>query len=493
MTAAAPVTPELDRLQFFVGGRWVDATSTDTYNVLEAATEERIAMAAMGSEADVESAIMAAHRAFVDGHWAQAAPAERAAVLHRFADILEARGESTSVLASREIGMPIELSRAFNGHAPAHLLRQYADVAVATHVEEVRPSAMGSTIVRKEPVGVVAVITPWNYPQAKALISIAPALAAGCSVVLKHSPDAALDSYVIAEAAQEAGLPPGVLNVVLADRDQASLLVRHPLVDKIAFTGSTESGELIGGEAGRRFKRVTLELGGKSAAIVLDDADLDTFVSGMATAAFMNNGQTCTGQSRILAPRDRYDEIVEALAGWASNQHVGNPLDPTVTIGPMASQRQLDRVQGMVDAAIRNGARLVYGGGRPEGLDRGYFIEPTILADVANTDHIARTEIFGPVVTVIPYDELDDAVAMANDSDYGLAGSVWTADEQRGVDVARRVRTGTFGINYYVNDFDAPFGGIKRSGIGRELGPEGFAEFQELKTIYASAALLGND
>lgn len=492
MPVNAPVAPERDRLQFFIGGTWVDATSGETHEVIEAATGERIGVAALGSEADVESAVVAAHGAFVAGEWSQAQPEERAAVLHRFADALQRRGESTSILATREIGMPIELSKVFNGQAPAHLLRQYADLAVSSRTEEMRPSAMGSTIVRKEPVGVAAVITPWNYPQAKALISIAPALAAGCSVVLKHSPDAALDSYVIAEAAQEAGLPAGVLNVVLADREPASLLTRHPLVDKIAFTGSTQSGERIGAEAGRQFKRVTLELGGKSAAIVLDDADMDTFIAGMATAAFMNNGQTCTGQSRILAPRARYEEIVGALAGWASEQSIGNPLDPTVTIGPMANRRQLDRVSGYVEMALRDGARLVHGGRRPEDCERGWFIEPTILADVANTDRIAREEIFGPVVTVIPYDDVDDAVAMANDSDYGLAGTVWTTDEQRGIDIARRVRTGTFGINYYVNDFDAPFGGMKQSGIGRELGPEGFTEFQELKTIYASAALLGN-
>ncbi|MCR5978251.1 aldehyde dehydrogenase family protein [Gordonia jinghuaiqii] len=493
MTVAATVTPEVDRLQFFVGGKWVDASSTDTHEVLEAATGEPIARAALGSEADVESAIVSAHESFAAGEWSRATAEERATVLRRFADALEAKAEATSVLVSREIGMPIELSRAFNGVAPAHLLRQYADVAVSTATEEIRRSPMGSTIIRREPVGVAAVITPWNYPQAKAMISIAPALAAGCSVVLKHSPDAALDSYVIAEAAQQAGLPAGVLNVVLADREPASLLSRHPLVDKVAFTGSTASGERIGAEAGRRFKRVTLELGGKSAAIVLEDADLDVFVTGMATAAFMNNGQTCTGQSRILAPQSRYDEIVDALAGWAGEQILGNPLDPAVTIGPMANQRQLQRVSRLVEVAISDGARLVHGGGRPAGLDRGWFMEPTILADVSNTDRIAREEIFGPVVTVIPYTDLDDAISMANDSDYGLAGSVWTADEQRGIGVARRVRTGTFGINYYVNDFDAPFGGVKRSGIGRELGPEGFAEFQELKSIYASAALLDRD
>jgi aldehyde dehydrogenase (NAD+) len=482
---------DLDRLKFFIGGKWVTPTGSDTHQVIEAATGETIGVAALGSEADVDAAITAAHAAHTRGDWARATPVERAEVLHRFADALLAEAEQTSRLVSREIGMPIELSRGFNGQAPAQLLRQYADLAVATEFEQIQPSPMGSTIIRKEPVGVVGVITPWNYPQAKALISIAPALAAGCSVVLKHSPDSALDAYVIAEAAQAAGLPDGVLNIVLADRGPGSLLVRHPLVDKIAFTGSTASGEAIGAEAGRLFKRVTLELGGKSAAIVLDDADLSAFVDGIGFASFMNNGQTCTGQTRILAPRSRYEEIVEALADWAAKQVIGDPLDPAVTIGPLASERQLARVRGYVDIAVADGARLVHGGQRPADLTRGWFIEPTIFADVSNSDRIAQEEVFGPVIAVVGYDDVDHAVALANDSEFGLAGSVWTGDEGRGIDIARRVRTGTFGVNYYVNDFDAPFGGVKRSGIGRELGRAGFEEFLEYKTIYASAALLG--
>ncbi|EME57378.1 betaine-aldehyde dehydrogenase [Rhodococcus ruber BKS 20-38] len=488
--ATAPDAPGLDRQEFYIGGEWVASRGSDSLQVIEAATSEPFAVAALGGESDVEAAIQAAHAARESGVWASTPAAERSEVLHRFAEALETRAEATSTLASREVGMPIVLSRAFNGQAPAQLLRQYADLAVKTEFEEIRPSAMGSTIVRKEPVGVVGVITPWNYPQAKAMISIAPALAAGCSVVLKHSPDAALDSYVIAEAAEEAGLPPGVLNVVLADRGPASLLVRHPLVDKIAFTGSTSSGERIGAEAGQRFKRVTLELGGKSAAIVLADADLSIFAEGIGFASFMNNGQTCTGQARILAPRSRYDEVVDVLVDWAGRQVVGDPLDPSVTIGPMANERQLARVREYIDIAVADNARLVHGGRRPRGLTRGWFIEPTVFADVANSDRIAREEIFGPVVTVIPYSDEDEAIAMANDSDFGLAGSVWTADEAHGIEIARRVRTGTFGVNYYVNDFDAPFGGVKASGIGRELGPEGFEEFLEYKSIYASSALL---
>ncbi|MFC8528038.1 aldehyde dehydrogenase [Nocardia sp. NPDC057227] len=489
MPTAEP-SKAIDRRSFYIDGKWVAPQGTAEIPAIEAATGEVIGVAALGSEADLESAITAAHAAHTRGEWANTSPAERAEVLHRFADALAARGDATSELATRENGMPIGLSQAFNGQAPAHLLRQYADLAADFDFEEIRPSAQGATIVRREPVGVVGVITPWNYPQAKALISIAPALAAGGTVVLKHSPDTALDPYVIGEAAEEAGLPPGVLNIVLADREPASLLTRHPLVDKIAFTGSTASGERVGAEAGRRFKRMTLELGGNSAAIVLDDVDLDAFVTGIATAAFMNNGQTCTGQWRVLAPRARYDEIVAALAEWASTQTIGDPLDPAVTIGPLANERQLNKVRGHIADATADGGRLVYGGKQPEGLTRGWFIEPTVFADVANTHRIARADLFGPLVAVIPYTDENEAVALANDSDYGLAGSVWTTDEQHGIDIARRIRTGTIGVNYYLNDFYAPFGGVKGSGIGRELGPEGFQEFLEYKTIYASSALL---
>lgn len=482
---------DLDRPRFFIGNEWVEPHGSETHVAIEAATGDAIGTAALGDEHDVRAAIAAAREALDHGPWGRSTAEERAAVLMRFADALEARGEFTSTLASRENGMPIGLSQAFNGQAPAALLRQYAQLVTTWDLEEVRASPLGSTLVRKEPVGVVGVITPWNYPQAKALISIAPALAAGCTVVLKHSSDTALDPYVIGDAAKEAGLPPGVLNIVLARREAGSVLISHRDVEKIAFTGSTESGRIIGAEAGRLFKRMTLELGGKSAAIFLDDADIGSFVQGIGFASFMNNGQTCTGQTRILAPRSRYGEVVDALAGWAAEQKIGNPLDPTVTMGPMANARQLDRVLEYIQIGKDNGARLVAGGNRPRGLDRGFFVEPTIFADVSNRDRIAQEEIFGPVVAVIPYDGDEEAIALANDSDFGLAGSVWTADEERGLGIARRIRTGTIGVNYYVNDFEAPFGGIKDSGIGRELGPEGLDEFLELKAIYASSAQLG--
>ncbi len=367
----------------------------------------------------------------------------------------------------------------------------YAEMIKAYPLEEVRPSQNGATIVRREPVGVVGAIAPWNYPQVLAMMKIAPALAAGCTIVLKPSPETALDSYVMGDAAKEAGLPPGVLNIVLGGREAGASLVSHPDVDKIAFTGSTATGRIIGAECGRLIRRVTLELGGKSAAIFLDDGDVETFIAGLGMASFMNNSQTCTTQSRILVARSRYDEVVDAVAAFARSQHIGNPLDPSVTIGPMASEQHLDRVLGYIDVGRDSNARLVAGGGLAD-QNRGWFVEPTVFADVDNSDRLAREEVFGPVMAMMPFDDDEDAVAIANDSNYGLGGSVWTTDEERGIDVSRRVRTGTIGVNYYLLDLGAPFGGMKDSGIGRELGPEALNSYLEYKSIYASAGRLNN-
>jgi aldehyde dehydrogenase (NAD+) len=489
---AAPQT-HLDRTRFFIDGEWVGPRTNHTRPAIEAATGELLGVAALGTDEDIDRAVRAARDALDRGPWGRTTAAERAAVMRRFAEALEARAEDTSVLVSRENGMPIGVSRMLNGGAPAALLRMYADLIENTPLEIVRPSQAGSTIVRREPVGVVGAITPWNFPQALAMFKIAPALAAGCTVVLKPSPDAALDPYVFADAAQEAGLPPGVLNIVLGDRDAGASLVSHPLVDKIAFTGSTAAGRAIGAECGRLIRRCTLELGGKSASIFLDDGELETFLGWLDNASFLNNGQTCSTQSRILVARSRYDEVVDALAAYASAMTVGNPLDPEVTCGPMATRVHLDRVLGYIDVGRASGARLVAGGGRPADLDRGWFVEPTVFADVDNNDRLAREEVFGPVMAVIPFDDDEEAARIANDSNYGLGGSVWSADEDRALDVARRVRTGTIGVNYYTLDLGAPFGGMKDSGIGRELGPEGLDSYLEYKSIYAGTKHLSPD
>ncbi|HLW16958.1 MAG TPA: aldehyde dehydrogenase family protein, partial [Actinomycetota bacterium] len=304
------------------------------------------------------------------------------------------------------------------------------------------------------------------------------------TIVLKPSPETPLDGMLMAEMLTEAGVPKGVVSIVPAGREVGEHLVRHPGVDKIAFTGSTAVGRHIASICGEQLKRVSLELGGKSAAIVLDDADLGVLATGLQLASFMNNGQACVAQTRILASRARYDETVDAIASMVGGLRVGDPADPTTDVGPLVAQRQQDRVEKYIALGQEEGARVVVGGnGRPSGLDKGWYVQPTLFAGASNDMRIAREEIFGPVVAVIPYDDEEDAIRLANDSDYGLAGSVWTSDTQHGIDVARRVRTGTYAVNMYLMDFVAPFGGYKSSGIGREFGKEGLEEYLEYKSI----------
>ncbi|MDR3664383.1 MAG: aldehyde dehydrogenase, partial [Mycobacterium sp.] len=425
--------------------------------------------------------------------WSATPAVERAAALHRLAEELDARAAATNELCTRENGMPIRLSRGANGRFPAALLRYYAGLIGGATVEEIRPAAIGHTIVRREPVGVVGAIVPWNYPQALAAFKLAPALAAGCPVVLKASPETALDALIFAEAAVAAGLPAGVLNVIAGGPDAGAHLVSHPGVDKVSFTGSTAVGRLIAEACGRLLRPVTLELGGKSAAIILEDADLDVTIKGLQSASFVNNGQTCHLSSRILAPRSRYGEVVDALAALASGLKVGDPLDKSTEVGPLVSARQRDRVLGYIEAGKAGGARLVAGGGIPADQPDGWFVSPTVFADVDNATRIAQEEIFGPVLAVIPYETEQHAIELANDSEYGLGGTVWSADAERATDVARAIRSGTVGVNDYQLDMAAPFGGVKASGLGRELGPEGLAAYQQLKSIYrvgpASAGL----
>jgi len=467
--------------QLFVGGRFRPARAT--VPVVEAATGDVIGTGPSATPADVDDAVAAAHSPQATA-WRHSTAAERAEILLRFAAAVKSRSRTAAELASRENGMPITLSRAVNGSFPAALLRYYAQLICGVEPEEVRPSMIGHTVVRREPVGVVGAITAWNYPQALAAMKIAPALAAGCPVILKAAPETCLDALLFGEAAVEAGLPEGVLSVIPGDAAAGAHLVTHPGVDKVAFTGSTATGRKIGEACGRLIRPVTLELGGKSAAIICDDADLDLTMKGLRTQAFINNGQTCYLSSRILAPRSRYGEVVDALAALAGSLTVGNPLDDTTEIGPLVSERQRRRVLGYIAAGTSSGAKLVAGGSIPPEQPRGWFVEPTVFADVDNTDAIAQEEIFGPVLTVIPYDGDGDAVDLANASPFGLAGTVWSADTGRAMQIARQVRTGTIGVNDYQLDMRSPFGGVKASGLGRELGPEALDAYQVLKSIY---------
>ncbi len=477
----------MNRDKFFIGGEWVAPAGNDTLAVISPSTEEVIAKVPDATTADVDRAVAAAREAFDNGPWPLMAPAERADVMAEISQAIQARYEEMARVISEEMGSPISFSVMGQVFAATMVLDYYTGLAREYAFEERRPGVLGPTLVRREPVGVVGAIIPWNVPLFVTMLKLAPALASGSTVVLKPAPETPLDAYLLADIVAETGLPKGVLNIVQAGREVSEHIVTHPDVDKISFTGSTVAGKKIAALCGEQLKRCTLELGGKSAAIILDDADLAATIPGLMPNALMNNGEACVAQTRILASRDRYDEVVDAVATAAAASKVGEPLDQETVVGPLFASRHRDRVEGYIAKGREEGARVVVGGGRPAGFDKGWYVEPTVFADVNNQMTIAQEEIFGPVLVVIPYDDVADAVAIANDSDYGLSGSVWTSDPQSGVDVARQVRTGTYGVNSMGMDFSSPFGGFKQSGIGRELGPEGLEAFIESKTIVLPA------
>jgi geranial dehydrogenase len=468
----------------FIDGKWAKPASSKRIEVISAATEELIGSVPEGTEADIDAAVAAARRALQDGPWAKYTAAERGAALSRFADSIEKRATRLAQSVSMQNGMPIAVADQLESGYGVGVLRYYAALAAGLQIEERRPSPLGSTtLVRREPIGVVGAIVPWNFPVVLSIMKFGPALAAGCTIVLKPSPGTVLDCYVLAEAAEEANLPPGVINWVPGGRALGAYLVSHPGIDKVAFTGSTAAGKLIAQACGKLLRPVSLELGGKSAAIILEDAKLDAVLQGLPMASLLNNGQACFSCTRILAPSSRYQEFVDAIANFAASLVVGDPLDRATHVGPMASAAHRDRVEGYI-AKGKSEGKLVAGGGRPKEQKRGWFVQPTIFAEVSNSAVIAREEIFGPVLSVIRYTDEDDAVKIANDSDYGLGGTVWSADSEHATRVARRVASGTIGVNGYLPDLNAPFGGIKASGLGREMGPESVTAYQQLKSIY---------
>ncbi|MEV0996364.1 aldehyde dehydrogenase [Nonomuraea sp. NPDC050202] len=468
--------------KLFIGGEWVAPAGTGTIDVISPHTEEIVGRVPDGTAEDMERAIAAAREAFDHGPWPRMTFAERAGVIGRLAAIYNERQSEMAQLITEEMGSPITFSNLAQAPQPLGMLQYYAELGKTFQQEEQRPGLFGPITVRREPVGVVAAVVPWNVPQFVTMTKVAPALLAGCTIVLKPAPETPLDAYLLAEWAAEAGVPAGVLNIVVAGREVGEHLISHKGVDKVAFTGSTAAGRRIAAVCGEQLKRVSLELGGKSAAIILDDADLAASMGFLSMASLMNNGQACVAQTRILASRNRYDEVVDAIAGMVSSQAVGDPADATTGIGPLVAKRQQERVEGYIKLGMDEGAKIVVGGlDRP--YDRGWYVAPTVFAGVSNDMRIAREEIFGPVLAVIPYEDEADAVRIANDSDYGLAGTVWTADADHGMEVARQVRTGTYGVNCFMLETNAPFGGYKASGIGRELGPEGLNSYLEYKTI----------
>ena len=471
---------------FYIGGEWVEAESSRVTTVTCSATGESLGGYPVATNADVDRAVVAARRGLADpSGWSVWSADERGRAMERLADALERRGEEIAQLIAREVGTPIEAARGSGAQYAARLLRFYAGVARSIDFESTRPAFAGRTLVRREPVGVVALIVPWNYPVSLACFKLAPALAAGCTAVLKPSAETGLDSYLLAEAVAEAGFPPGVINIVPAGREVGAYLVTHPGIDKVSFTGSTEAGRSVAERCGALLRPVTLELGGKSAAVVLDDVALDVFATHLLGSSFPNNGQTCTASTRILAPRSILSDVCDVVTEKARSYRVGDPRDPTTDIGPLVSSRQRDRVEGYIRTGRDEGGRITTGGGRPDDLEVGLFVAPTVFIDVDPGMTIVREEIFGPVVVVLPYDGGDDgAVALANDSTYGLAGTVWSADTQRAIDVARRIDTGTVGINSWDLDVGAPFGGRRHSGLGHELGPEGIDGYLRYKTLF---------
>ncbi|TDC53518.1 aldehyde dehydrogenase [Actinomadura sp. KC345] len=471
---------EHDRL--FIGGEWAAPAGTGTIDVISPHTEEVIGRVPEGTEADIDAAVAAARRAFDEGPWPRMTPAERAEIVGRLSAVYAERQQEMADLVTAEMGSPIMFSVFGQAAIPQMVLQYYVDLAAAYTWEEERQGMLGPVTVTQEPVGVVAAIVPWNVPQFTLMLKLAPAIIAGCTVVAKPSPETPLDTYLLAEWIKEAGIPDGVVNIVPAGREVGAHLVAHPDVDKVSFTGSTAAGRTIAAVCGEQLKRVTLELGGKSAAIILDDADLASTIEGFKLASLMNNGQACAAQTRILASRRRYDEVADALATMVGGLSVGEPADYGTEIGPLVAKRQQERVENYIRVGQDEGAKLITGGlNRPH--DRGWYVAPTVFGDVGNDMRIAREEIFGPVLVLIPYEDEADAVRIANDSEYGLGGSVWTSDAAHGVEVARRIRTGSCGVNMYTIDPGTPFGGYKNSGLGRELGPEGLHAYLEHKSI----------
>jgi betaine-aldehyde dehydrogenase len=473
------VVPEL-----FIGGAWVAPAAAATIDVVEAHSERVIGRVPDAGPADVDAAVASARRAFDDSDWPRLPVGERAEGVRRLIREFGLRAEEMAQTISSENGAPIKFSRLGQVGAALDILASSVEVAEATPWEERRTGRYLDYLERREPVGVVGAIVAWNVPQVLIAVKLAPALLAGCTVVVKAAPEASLDAVLLAEILEASCLPAGTVSVLTGGTGAGRALVGHRGVDKIAFTGSTAAGREIGAQCGRDLRRCSLELGGKSAAILLDDADIASAAQALRFTSLVNNGQACAAQTRILAPRSRYEDVVDAVGEMVGGLVVGDPHDPTTRIGPLVSRRQRDRVREYIAVGIAEGARLVVGGAHaPSGLPVGWFVRPTVFADVDNGMRIAQEEIFGPVLSVIPYDDDADAVRLANDSRYGLAGSVFTTDPERGLAVARSVRTGTFGLNGYAPDPAAPFGGFRESGIGREWGDHGLAEYVEIKAI----------
>lgn len=480
----------LEYRDIYADGRLLPAATCETVTVVSPATEEIVGSAPAVTDLDVDTAVRAARRAFDEGPWSRTSQGERAAALDRLAVALAERAPDIAWLVTAEMGMPVTASLAHNAGTPITTLRYYAALARDLEPEELRAAVnfRGQTLVRREAVGVAAIVAPWNYPITIALSQIAPALAAGCTVVFKPAPQTCLSAYVIAEAVEAADLPPGVFNLVTGGHGVAESLARHPGVDRVSFAGPPAAGRRIAMACAETLKPVNLELGGSGTAIVLDDADLDTASAGLAQLAFGNAGQSCFAAVRVLAPGRGYRDLLDCLTARAQAAVVGDPMAAATTVGPLISPRSRARVESYVGASLAAGARLLAGGRRPAAQVRGYFYQPTVLAAAVGADR-ADGEVFGPVVTVLPYRTEAEAVALVNCLGGRLAGSVWTTDHARGLDIATRVRTGTFGVNLYIPELGSPWG--DGGGRGSALGPECLNSYLRPRSVFLPEPVFG--
>jgi betaine-aldehyde dehydrogenase len=465
--------------KLYINGQWVKSTGTNTIDVINSTTEEVMGRIPEGTAEDVNAAVAAARAAF--DAWAATSVEERARFLQLIADRLTMRKDEIAAVIANEVGMPLPMATAVQAGMPAGVMASYAKLLGEFKFEE----QIGNAQVVKEPIGVVGCITPWNFPLHQIVCKVAPALAAGCTVVLKPTEVAPLTAFILAEVCADAGLPAGVFNLVTGyGATVGEAIASHPDVDMISFTGSTRAGKRVSELATQNVKRVSLELGGKSANVILDDADFEKAVKSGVGSCYFNSGQTCSALTRMLVPRSRHEEAVAIARKTAESFTVGDPREGKAKLGPLVSATQLERVRGYIRKGIEEGATLVTGGADlPEGLAKGYFVRPTVFANVNNKMSIAQEEIFGPVLSIIPYDDEDDAVRIANDTVYGLAGGVWSGDAERAKRVARRLRTGQVEINGGKFNPLAPFGGYKQSGNGRELGKYGLEEYLEVKAM----------
>jgi aldehyde dehydrogenase (NAD+) len=471
-----------NRDQLYIDGRWTAPSGSRTIAVVSPSTEETLGSVPEGTPQDVDAAAAAARAAF-EG-WAATAPSERAGFLVKIHEGLKARADEIGRTIASEVGMPLKLATRIQAGSPIYTFAMYAKMLADFQFE----ARVGNSLVLREPIGVVGAITPWNYPLHQIAAKVAPALAAGCTVVLKPSEVAPLNAFILAEVVHAAGLPKGVFNLVTGYGPVVGeAIARHPEVDMVSFTGSVRAGKRVAELGAQSVKRVTLELGGKSAAIVLDDADLAQAVKGTLNACFLNTGQTCSAHTRMLVPESRYDEAARLAVEAAQSFTVGDPFGDA-KLGPVTSKAQLERVRGYIAKGVAEGAKLLTGGAdAPEGVARGYYVRPTVFGRVDPKSTIAQEEIFGPVLAIITYRDEDDAVRIANDTIYGLAGGVWSKDEERAKRVARRLRTGQVDINGGAFNMQAPFGGYKQSGRGRELGRPGLEEYLKYKSLQLKA------